>query len=342
MKKIAFFNHKGGVSKTTSTFHIGWKLAEQGNKVLLIDADSQCNLSLSILGNDEYESFYEAENKNNIKDAVAPAFRAATKSIEPVDCIKVAGNENLFLLPGSINLSEWEVALGVSFQLSNTFNTMVNLPGAFNFLIEETGKKYDADYILIDMNPSLSAINQALLVSADYFIIPTSPDYFSVAAIKSLSEILPKWENWAKKARNTFSESAYPLPLNTPKFLGYLVSQFNIRDGKPVSKFTDIIDRIQITVKEKLLPGLAEVGMCEKNENYNYNIGLIPNFNTLSPLSQKNNVPVFVLTDEQIGSKGTVLENQRAKILEFNSNFEQIVKTINQNIQEYESSPVTV
>ncbi|MEY4927385.1 MAG: hypothetical protein RI894_1821, partial [Bacteroidota bacterium] len=219
MKKIAFFNHKGGVSKTTSTFHIGWKLAEQGNKVLLIDADSQCNLSLTILGNDKYESFYENENKNNIKDAVAPAFRAATKSIEPVECIKVNGNENLFLLPGSINLSEWEVALGVSFQLSNTFYTMINLPGALNYLIEETGKKYNADYILIDMNPSLSAINQALLVSSDYFIIPTSPDYYSIAAIKSLAEVLPKWENWGKKARHIFEESAYPLPLNTPKFL---------------------------------------------------------------------------------------------------------------------------
>ena len=47
--KILLFNHKGGVSKTTSTMNIGWKLAELGKKVLLVDADPQCNLSAFFL-----------------------------------------------------------------------------------------------------------------------------------------------------------------------------------------------------------------------------------------------------------------------------------------------------
>ena len=44
-KMIALFNHKGGVSKTTTTFNLGWIMARQGAKVLLIDADPQCNLT---------------------------------------------------------------------------------------------------------------------------------------------------------------------------------------------------------------------------------------------------------------------------------------------------------
>jgi cellulose biosynthesis protein BcsQ len=43
MNKIALFNHKGGVSKTTTTFNLGWILAEHGNRVVLVDADPQCN-----------------------------------------------------------------------------------------------------------------------------------------------------------------------------------------------------------------------------------------------------------------------------------------------------------
>ena len=55
MKKIVLFNHKGGVSKTTSTFYLGWMIAEMGHKVLLVDADPQCNLTALFLG-EEFDS----------------------------------------------------------------------------------------------------------------------------------------------------------------------------------------------------------------------------------------------------------------------------------------------
>lgn len=50
MKKIAIFNHKGGVAKTTTTFNLGSAIARQGKKVLLVDTDSQCNLTLYSMG----------------------------------------------------------------------------------------------------------------------------------------------------------------------------------------------------------------------------------------------------------------------------------------------------
>ena len=50
--KIALFNHKGGVSKTTTTFHLGWMLAEKGKTVILADADPQCNLTGLVLGDE--------------------------------------------------------------------------------------------------------------------------------------------------------------------------------------------------------------------------------------------------------------------------------------------------
>jgi len=50
MKIISLFNHKGGVSKTTTTFNMGWMLANLGYKVLIVDADPQCNLTALALG----------------------------------------------------------------------------------------------------------------------------------------------------------------------------------------------------------------------------------------------------------------------------------------------------
>ena len=69
VQKIALFNHKGGVSKTTTTFHLGWMLASKGKRVILADADPQCNLTGLVLGDDDdgYENWYNSENERNVK-----------------------------------------------------------------------------------------------------------------------------------------------------------------------------------------------------------------------------------------------------------------------------------
>ncbi|MFP3813191.1 ParA family protein, partial [Bacillus sp. SIMBA_005] len=67
-KIISVFNHKGGVSKTTTTYNIGWKPADKGYKVLLVDGDPQCNLT-GLLLKEDFEDYYVGENSyNNIKD----------------------------------------------------------------------------------------------------------------------------------------------------------------------------------------------------------------------------------------------------------------------------------
>src|SRR3972149_876264 len=101
-KRIALFNPKGGDSKTTTTFHLGWKLASKGHRVVLVDADPQCNLTGLILGfkgEAEFENFYQAESERNIRSGLAPAFESQPKAIEAVECLPVEGPEGLFLLP---------------------------------------------------------------------------------------------------------------------------------------------------------------------------------------------------------------------------------------------------
>ena len=46
---ISLFNHKGGVSKTTTAFNLGWAMADRGKRVLIVDADPQCNLTGTVL-----------------------------------------------------------------------------------------------------------------------------------------------------------------------------------------------------------------------------------------------------------------------------------------------------
>lgn len=340
MKKIAIFNHKGGVSKTTTAFNVGWKLAKKGKKVLLVDADSQCNLSLYSLGNEKFDTFYSSENRNNIKDALEPAFKSKPRLIDAIDCIQIPNNDNLYLLPGNLDLSECEVQLGLSFQLTDSVGALENLPGSFNYLFEKVASRYDIEYVIIDMNPSLSSINQDLLITSDYFFVPTSPDIFSYMAIKSLSRILPNWERWAKNARLLFKDAEYPLPMNTPKFLGYTINDYNLSRGKPTKAFAELMDRISTVISQDLVPNLEKEGMLLSDEKYvtaqklnkklksqhrelqKYCIAEISNFNKLIALSNDKSIPIFELSN--IGMQ----EGQRKTLGWFKALFDLIVDKI--------------
>jgi chromosome partitioning protein len=129
---LCMFNHKGGVSKTTTSYNLGWMLTEKGKRVILVDADSQCNLTNIVIGEDEFEQFYFDHPERNLKNALSPAFGAKPVMLEAIDCVEARGNENLLLVPGSFELSEYEVSLGVSFTLSETMITLKNLPGSKN------------------------------------------------------------------------------------------------------------------------------------------------------------------------------------------------------------------
>ncbi len=329
-QRIALFNHKGGVSKTTTTFNLGWMLASKGKKVILVDADPQCNLTGIVLGYTgitEFEQFYKKET--NLRDGIAPAFESRPKLIEAVECIPVKGQKDLFLLPGHIRLSEYEVTLGIAQELSGSIQTLQNLPGSIAYLLEKTAKKFDADYVLIDMNPGLSSINQNLLMTSNFFIVPTNPDYFSVMAIESLATVLPKWYTWAEKARTLpiLTAATYPFPQVTPKLLGIVVQNYRPRGGAPAAGFQRWIDEINEIVSSKLVSELRKIGMMLPDQVYGVeNMGAasclatIPDFNTLIAKSQDHQTPVFALTAEQIGQSGTVLENT----LKSRDNFRQI------------------
>ena len=194
---ICLFNHKGGVSKTTTTFNLGWMMAKKGKRVLLADFDPQCNLTGMVMGFngvDDLEATYNSSPPNNVKDGLAPAFESQPRMIVAAECSSVPNNHNLFLLPGHIGLSEYETTLGVAQELTGSLLPLRNLPGSLRFLLDETAASLAIDYVLVDMSPSLSALNQNLLVTSDHFIVPLHPDYFSSMALSSLARTLPRWQ----------------------------------------------------------------------------------------------------------------------------------------------------
>lgn len=329
-KQIALFNHKGGVSKTTTAFNLGWMLAHKGKKVIIADCDPQCNLTGMVLGFKDawdFASTYKSKEVRNIRDGLAPAFESRPAPIKPVICESIKGQPNMHLLPGHIGLAEYEVTLGIAQELSGSLVTLQNLPGSLHYLFSKTAEKYDADFIIVDMSPSLGPINQNLLMTSDYFIVPMMPDYFSAMATDSLASVLPKWSDWAKEAKKikVLKEAIYPFPDKTPKFLGMIVQKFRPRKGEtPSAAFQNWIDEIEEGVKKKLIPVLRERDMLLPDKVYKkagFQIDRpllqMADFNSLIALSQKHKAPIFNLTDEQLERTGSVLDITRKSMLQF-------------------------
>jgi cellulose biosynthesis protein BcsQ len=341
VQKIALFNHKGGVSKTTTTFNLGWMLAAKGKKVILVDSDPQCNLTGMALGeeteDDEARIQEIYHTTSNIKLGLAPAFESQPRAIAAVNCIPVQGREGLFLLPGHVGFAEYEVTLCIAQELSGSIHSLKNLPGAINDLLEKTAAKFNADYMLIDMSSSLGSINQNLLMISDFFLIPTTADFFSVMAIDSLAKVLPRWRAWAKSASSmqVLKEADYPFPDINLRFLGTLVQNHRIIRGKETAAFQSWIEKIERMVSEKLIPALRRSNMLLPSQMYrdqgiqdNLSLTNIPNFNSLIALSQEHRTPVYALTSQQLGRTGLILEIMQRSQAEFEDTFSDLADKI--------------
>lgn len=335
-KKIVFFNHKGGVSKTTSVFNVGWKLAELGHKVLLVDGDPQCNLT-SIFLRDQFYDYYENEetSKQNLMDGVRPVFDGIPAPINYIKTPIHHLNNNLSIIPGHMNLSEYDPQLTFAINAPTTLTSMQNMPGAFNELISKTVDKYDIEYVLIDLNPGLSTTNQILFISSDAFIIPTNPDLFCEMAIKSLSRILPQWVNWKNQHIQEFESAIYPIPNGTPLFIGELIQRFNIRYRVAAAPYRPRIEAIKNIIKNCFVPVINRNSMLFRPEKYieagipnDYCLAEIKDFQSLGQKSQELGIPVFALEDTQLDATGTVKAQLIVSRNEFNTHFNDVSNKI--------------
>lgn len=309
----------------------------KGKKVILVDADPPCNLTGFVLNEEEFQNFYENSEEDNLKKCLAPAFEGEPVPIEAARCHQVRKKLELYLLAGHLDLSEYEVTLGMAQELSaaSSLQTLKNLPGSFSYLFEKTAKQYGADYVLVDMNPSLSSINQNLLMTSDYFILPTSPDFFSKMAINSLANILPRWASWVDRASkmSILTQATYPFSAPKPKFLGMIIQKYRLSkrgDDTPSAGFQHWVDEIEKSVTQNLLPKLQESGMLLQEGSPPFFLEKFSDFNTLIALSQRYNVPVFELTEENLEAEyqGKVKDTMLGSIKKFKETFSKMADKI--------------
>jgi cellulose biosynthesis protein BcsQ len=248
MKAISVFNNKGGVGKTTLTFHVGHALSEMGYRVLLIDADPQCNLTIYSLEQDKIHDIWAPEDpfidqgyesaRNSQSQAGFQAFLASPRSLhfllkpteEGTGDIGVLPppvklTNSLDLLPGRLTLHLYEEKIaerwaGVYRGDPLAIRTVTKI----RELTLAYSKKSGYDFVIIDTSPSLGSLNKVAISTVDAFFIPAFPDLFSLYGIRNIGKALKAWRSEFDVIYKLISEEKrHAFPDSFVSFLGYTI-----------------------------------------------------------------------------------------------------------------------
>lgn len=341
MISISIFNNKGGVGKTTLTFHLANALTELGHKTLIIDVDPQCNLTIFAMDPEHLHKIWAAEDDyiDDFGRARGTAGQAAfeelisqTRSVhfllKPTEDGTAELEElpppfemhnGLGIIPGRLTMHMYEDKIASRWSdvyqgdplAVKTVTQLLTIARAY-------GEKHGYEYVIMDTSPSLGVMNKVVISTADCFLIPCAPDMFSLYGVRNIGKSLGYWKKQFDTIYQLLPKSRrMAFPKSFVQFLGYTI--YNAKKYAGNNKWdlakanyhyaTQIPETIKTYINSEVRSNLPDDLLKDPVGG----TAIMHTHNTLPSMAQKYHVPIWEVPGVSIleaEDKGTILGNR--------------------------------
>lgn len=362
-KIISFFNNKGGVGKTTLGFHFAAALAEIGKKVLMVDLDPQCNLTLAAIKEEliskmwkEEDDLFRYDTRGYISKFGIEKYEELFKTPRTVHFLLKATQDgetdrieltkpinvqnNLDLIPGRLTLHLYEQKISESWSGIYQGNpTSIRVFMSIRDKALKYAEELGYEYIIFDTSPSLGMLNKTIISTADAFIIPCNPDIFSLYGIKNIGNALQNWKKDMEIIKSTLPEEKKELlPEHPIQFIGYTI--YNSRKYTKKTNNHWNLARAHYNHANSI-PNVIKESIPEEIRKYIEIDNLKPfgehdimhSHNTFPAMAQKYSVPMWKIKDLYEAGKieeedENTLRASRAKFYETKEKYTRLVNEV--------------
>jgi cellulose biosynthesis protein BcsQ len=248
MKILSVFNNKGGVGKTTLTYHLAYALSEMGNRVLMIDADPQCNLTIYSISEEVIHDIWEKEDpfidegmdatRNGMTQDEFKKILSSPRSLHFILKPTEEGTgeldnlpppqkltDALDIIPGRLSLHMFEEKVSTRWPDAYRGDPLaIRTLTRIRNLAEQYTRQHTYDFVIVDTSPSLGALNKVIISTVDGFFVPALPDLFSLYGIRNLGRALSAWKGEFDVLYKLISEDKRKsFPARFVSFLGYTI-----------------------------------------------------------------------------------------------------------------------
>jgi cellulose biosynthesis protein BcsQ len=344
VRVISVFNNKGGVGKTTLTFHLAHALSALGKRVLLVDLDPQCNLTMHGLSVQRIEEIWKAEDSyidgagfETSRSAVPPSiFEALNEDARTIHYILKPTEEgtgelpglpppvplatNLDLIPGRLTLHQYEEK--ISSRWSDVYQgdpLAIRTMTRIRRVIEEYARTRSYDIVIVDTSPSLGALNKIAISTVDGFLVPCLPDVFSLYGVRNIGNSLSLWKTQFDTVYKLLSDAKRrAFPQEFVRFLGFTIYNAKKYTGSTewdlAQAHYSYAQQIPATVQNHIP---ADIRGHLKDSILQVPIGaqaVMHTHNTLPAMAQKYRMPIWEVPSNatlESSDKSTVMGNRK-------------------------------